>query len=150
LSIGVFNGATETPSGVTTGVTDNDWHNYAVHFDRANDRLGIYVDGVLKTNLNLVTFAGGQYANYSNGAVGMGGTFVFWADNFMVGGPEVTLVPGSLSIRRAAGTVLVQWAGPGVLEEADDITGLWIALPSAHSPYITAPAGAVKFYRLRQ
>lgn len=92
--IGLFNGAQETgvtnASGafVRTGVNDNDWHNFAVHFDQPNRLLRVYVDGVLIATVNLASFADGLYQNYSNGAVGVGGAGgVFWLDNFKVGAP---------------------------------------------------------------
>ncbi len=95
--IGLFNGAKETAvvdgSGnlVKTGVTDNDWHKLAVHFNQDQHRLRIFVDGILKADLDLTTFAEGIYQNYSNGAVGVGGAGAFvdgkvlWFDNFQVG-----------------------------------------------------------------
>ena len=43
----------------TAGVSDSNWHRYGVHFDQPNDRLIIYVDRVLRTNINLATFADG-------------------------------------------------------------------------------------------
>lgn len=92
--IGLFNGATET--GVTnaagafvrTGVDDNNWHNFAVHFDQPNSVVKVYVDGVPIASIHLATFANGSYQAFSNGAVGVGGFGgVFWFDNFRVGAP---------------------------------------------------------------
>lgn len=92
--VGLFNGAKETgvtnASGalVRTGVNDNDWHNFAIHFDQPNRLLRVYVDGVLVTTVDLATFADGLYQDFSNGAVGIGGSGgVFWLDNFKVGAP---------------------------------------------------------------
>ena len=151
--IGLFNGSAEANSGATTGVTDNNWHRYSVHFDQVNHRLGLYVDGVLKANLDLATFAGGAYADYSNAAVGLGGSGpagvnVFWADNFMVGPPEVELVPGPLSIQRVGTDVSVSWTGSGLLESADDLAGPWTPITDARGLLTTTP-GTMKFYRLR-
>lgn len=90
--IGLYNGSVETAvlnpdsSLAKTGVNDNNWHNFAVWFDRPNDTLQVFVDNQLKASLNLATFAGGIYRNYSNAAVGAGGNGgVFWIDNFQVG-----------------------------------------------------------------
>lgn len=87
--IGLFNGALESNSGFTTGIlgSDTSWHNFAVEFDRPANSVSFYVDEVLRGSLNLATFAGGAYSNWSTNAVGLGGTFVFWADNFQVGAP---------------------------------------------------------------
>lgn len=92
--IGLYNGVTET--GVTNssgnfvriGVDDNNWHSFAVHFDQINSLLRLYVDGVKVTTVSLATFADGIYQNFSNGAVGVGGSGgIFWLDNFKVGAP---------------------------------------------------------------
>jgi len=94
--IGLYNGSKETAvvnaagTNVKTGVNDQNWHRFAVHFDQPNNRLGLYVDGALKASVDLATFAGGIYAGFANGAVGVGGagfngTQAQWMDNFAVG-----------------------------------------------------------------
>jgi hypothetical protein len=149
LGIGLFNGSAEAATGATTGVTDSNWHRYGVHFDKPNDSLSIYVDRTLRANLNLATFAGGAYRNYSNAAIGIGGAGgVFWADNFQAGPPEFEL-NSRIAITRDGADTRVSWAGPGMLEEATDLAGPWTSLPSAHSPY-TASSGAMKFFRLKR
>ena len=97
--IGLFNGALESNSGFTTGIlgSDTSWHNFAVEFDRPANSVAFYVDEVLRGSLNLTTFAGGVYQNYANNAVGLGGTFVFWADNFQVGAPVPEPATGGLA-----------------------------------------------------
>jgi hypothetical protein len=148
--IGLFNGKAEADTGATTGVTDSNWHRYSVHFDKVHNRLGLYVDGVLKANLDLATFQGGAYANYANAAVGIGGGGgVFWADNFVVGPPEASLVPGPLAIQRTGASVIVSWTSPGTLQSADQVDGPWTPISDALSPY-TTPAASAKFYRLVQ
>jgi hypothetical protein len=97
--IGLFNGTTEKDTGLSTGITDSNWHNFAVNFDQEESRLRIFVDGSLKGNIDLTAFAGGEYTNYSNAAVGMGGNgdggyntvgaSVTWMDNFTVGAPRL-------------------------------------------------------------
>lgn len=87
-AIGLFDGTTET--GVllpgTLGISDNDWHNYAVWFNQDDDQLKVFVDRELVADLDLDLFAGGIYKDYSNAAVGAGGSGgVFWIDNFHVG-----------------------------------------------------------------
>jgi hypothetical protein len=148
-SISLFNGAAEADTHASTGVTDSNWHRYGVHFDRINHRVSIFVDRVLRTNVDLTTFAGGAYQNFSNGAVGIGGGGgVFWADNFQVGPPEFDL-NSRMAVSRAGGTTTFSWAGAGLLQEATSIAGPWTDLNTARSPY-TPPAGApVKFYRLK-
>lgn len=91
-NIGLFNGVAESPilvdgSPLQTGITDSNWHNYAVNFNQDAGTIAIFVDGARLAEVDLATFQGGAYLNYSNGAVGAGGTFVLWADNFQVGEP---------------------------------------------------------------
>lgn len=149
VGIGLFNGSAEANTGATTGVSDSAWHRFGVHFDRLNDRLSLYVDRVLRASLNLATFAGGAYRNYSNAAIGAGGAGgVFWADNFQVGPPEFEL-SSRVDVARSGSQVAVSWAGPGLLEEASEVTGPWTSLPSARSPYTPEVTGH-KFYRLKR
>jgi Bacterial Ig domain len=153
--IGIFTPSAGESNGGDTGITDNEWHRYAVHFDQVHQRLGVYVDRVLKANLDLTTFAGGAYQNYSNGAVGAGGAGgVFWADNFTVGPAELELpvtALAPLTIAREGDGVTISWSGPGVLQETDDLTppAAWNDLLDAQSPYPVSPADGLKFYRLR-
>lgn len=160
-AIGLYNGNKE--SAVTdaagnlifTGVDDNNWHNYAVHFNQATDELGIYVDRILKVTVNLATFAEGAYNNYSNGAVGMGGASLgggnFWVDNFKVGAPAAQPPPQvTLSIARDAAGAVITWTGSGTLESADALDGTWTPLPTATSPYPITTTAAAKYYRVKQ
>lgn len=72
-SIGIANDLGETGTGCTIGISDNNWHNYAVNFNKRTNRLFIYVDERVKCAVDLNSFAGGIYKNYSSSAVGMGG-----------------------------------------------------------------------------
>jgi hypothetical protein len=167
--IGLYNGSVETPvileeqnetglgaggTRVKIGVDETDnWHRYAVHFDQPNNLVSMYVDNRLVATVDLTKFGGGIYQNYSNGAVGVGGTGgVGWLDNFLVG----TLSDGApvdsvgLSAALQGGNLQITWTGSGRLEEALNITGPWSAVQGATSPYSVAIAGEQRFYRLRQ
>ncbi len=100
--VGLYNGSLETavyntPTGnfaagaslLLTGTTIGQWSNYAVNFDHNDNMLGIFVNQTLLKELNLATFAGGLYENYSNAAVSVGaaGSDRTWTDNFQVGAP---------------------------------------------------------------
>lgn len=92
-AISLHNG-TETATGLSTGIAaaDSTWHNFAVEFDKTFNLLSFYVDEALVGTLDLVTFAGGLYKNYSNAAVGAGVSgYVGWVDNFQVGAPAVSV-----------------------------------------------------------
>jgi hypothetical protein len=106
--IGLFNGSAEADTGFDTGIgaNDNNWHNYAVHFNQAADEISFYVDENLLGTLDLTTFAGGAYANYGNDFVGHGGTFVTEVDNYQVGSfiPE----PASIALLGLGGLMLIR------------------------------------------
>ena len=79
---------------VLTGITDALWHNFAVLFDQTDGVLKFFVDGASVAAIDLNTFGGGAYRNFSNAAVGAGGfgydlaARVLWIDNFQVGAPS--------------------------------------------------------------
>ena len=108
----VINGVnTDTPvrgqpgfEAFDTGLAGSrDWHNYAVRFDRLGNEIEIYVDEQSLGVIDLTAFAGGIYADFSNGAVGAGGSpgggDRVWTDNFQVGAvPE----PGTFAMASLA------------------------------------------------
>ena len=119
-AIGLYNGSVETwvLAPGTLGIDDNDWHNFAVGFNQDDDSLKIFVDHELTADLDLTTFAGGIYQDYSNAAVGAGGAgynwgypggpYVLWVDNFQVGAvPEPsTLVLAGIGLMALLGCAL--------------------------------------------
>ncbi|MCI0538584.1 MAG: Ig-like domain-containing protein [Verrucomicrobiales bacterium] len=52
--------------------------------------------------------------------------------------------------RDASGRVVLQWAGTGVLEEANAVTGAWTPTADQSNPQILTPSAPTKFYRLRK
>lgn len=89
----LFNGTTDTAiPPINTGITAGQWYNYAVDYDMTAKRLQLYVNQVSVGVVDLNTFAGGIYANFSNSWVGAGaglgaGENRTWTDNFQVGAP---------------------------------------------------------------
>lgn len=92
--IGIYNGAVEYNTGVTSGIAGaGEWHNYAVVFTPT--ALSFYVDQGLRGTIDLTTFNGGSFLGYSNAFVGAGnngattsaGFPISWSDNFQVGMP---------------------------------------------------------------
>lgn len=89
----LFNGTTDTGIPlVSTGIIAGQWYNYAVDYDMTAKRLELYVNQISVGAVDLNTFAGGIYANFSNSWVGAGagvaaGENRTWTDNFQVGAP---------------------------------------------------------------
>ena len=140
---------------IFTGVDDNDWHNVAVQFNQSSHKLAIYVDRILKTTIDLTTFAGGIYDNYSNGAVGFGGGQLasggmIFLDNFAVGAPAATGPLGPLAIGLTGGQLRITWSGPATLQQAPSVRGPWTAVSDATSPYSTPATAQQQYYRLSQ
>ncbi len=164
--IGLFNGSKETAltdaagAALKSGVADANWHNFGVYFDRPGSRLGVYVDGAPLAMVDLETFAGGIYKDYSNSGVGTGGagfngTQAQWMDNFQVGlaGSAITATaeatkPGPIAIKLGAGQVEITWPGVGTLQEATEVLGPWTPVTGAASGIKINAAVARKFYRL--
>jgi hypothetical protein len=110
--ISLYNGI-DTPTGLNTGLAnDGKWHNFAATFDTVAKTVDVYIDETLRGSVNLNTFAGGAYANFSNANVGVGlglggGQNRSWTDNFQVGAaiPEPT---GALLLTGFAGLGLLR------------------------------------------
>lgn len=94
----LYNGSLDTPirnhiPEFDTGILGRgEWHNYAVRFDQGNSEIELFVDEQSVGVIDLTTFAGGLYQNFSNAAVGAGsglagGENRTWTDNFQVGAP---------------------------------------------------------------
>lgn len=96
--IGLFNGVTETASGLTSGVTAGQWHNYAVAYDRIDNSIEVFVNENSRGTIDLNTFAGGIYANYSADFINLGaaGGNRTWTDNAQIGTIAPTPGPASL------------------------------------------------------
>jgi hypothetical protein len=73
------------------GTKVDTWNNYAVAFDRINQRLTLYVNNRLLKTLDLTVFAGDRFAAFANAAltVGANDRQRVWLDNFQVGAPYV-------------------------------------------------------------
>lgn len=113
----LYNGSVDTPITTafpqfTTGLpNDGQWHNYAVLFDQTAKTIELFVDEESKIVLDLTTFAGGLYQNFSNAAVGGGsglgaGQNRTWTDNFQVGSPIPE--PASLLLLGASGLLTLR------------------------------------------
>jgi len=94
----LFNGTTDTAIQSTiptfnTGITGSgQWNNYAVRYDIPGREIELFVNQISVGMIDLTTFAGGIYANFSNSFVGGGGGLAagenrVWTDNFQVGTP---------------------------------------------------------------
>lgn len=110
-NVSLYNGTTDTATGLNTGhPADGQWHNYAVLFDQIAKTVEIFVDEDSKGVIDLTTFAGGLYQDFSNAAVGVGlglagGQNRSWTDNFQVGAPIQVPEPGALLLLGAGAAV---------------------------------------------
>jgi hypothetical protein len=96
--------------------------------------------------------------NNAPSAYPLGATVVTWtvtdgSGNTATGVQNVTVVPsssppGNLAISADGGRVTITWDG-GVLQQADDVLGVYTDVPEAASPYTIAVSDAQKFYRAR-
>lgn len=95
----LYNGSTDTPiqgsiAGFNTGITAatiGQWNNYGVRFDLPGHQVELFVNQNSVGVIDLTTFAGGLYDNFSNANVtvgaGVGAGDRTWTDNFQVGAP---------------------------------------------------------------
>lgn len=106
----LFNGSVDTAirtefPAFNTGIAGSgQWNNYAVRYDRIDKEVELYVNQTSLGVIDLTTFAGGIYQNFSNAVVGAGGAGNnrTWTDNFQVGGNGPATVnvhpdPGNLA-----------------------------------------------------
>jgi poly(3-hydroxybutyrate) depolymerase len=59
-------------------------------------------------------------------------------------------ISSDLRIRPERGINILEWAGGGLLQRADSLSGPWQTLPSAQSPCSASPATPTAFYRVKQ
>jgi hypothetical protein len=57
--------------------------------------------------------------------------------------------PATMSVLLQDGNVIVSWTEPGVLQEAEKVTGPWNDVAGAGSPRAVAPDSRAMFYRVR-
>ncbi|PYK96358.1 MAG: hypothetical protein DME19_19965 [Verrucomicrobia bacterium] len=62
--------------------------------------------------------------------------------------PPSTL-PGFTSVALTGTSLRIEWIGSGQLQSADAVIGPWADITNAASPFIAAPIGMAKFYRLK-
>jgi hypothetical protein len=63
---------------------------------------------------------------------------------------RVTITPPQMAIRREGPNVLMTWTGVGTLQNAQNLTGPWVAVGGVSSNSISLrPTAAQRFYRLR-
>ncbi len=98
--IGLYRaGVGETNTGLTSGISSTTaWNNYAVAFDRPNNRIEVFQNEVSRGTIDLNTFAGGAYKDFAINAVNFGGTGGnrVWTDNAQIGVPSPLPGPASL------------------------------------------------------
>lgn len=109
--VSLYNGTDTAVPGINTGITAGQWYNYAVRYDMLAKEIELYVNQASVGVINLNTFAGGIYANFSNAYVGAGAGLAVgedrtWTDNFQVGAPVPEPTGALLSLMGLAGMAL--------------------------------------------
>lgn len=64
-----------------------------------------------------------------------------------LGGPSASKIPGAITAKVQAGSVVIRWTGGVPLQGADVITGPWSTVVGATSPYTVPSVGGKKYYR---
>ena len=63
---------------------------------------------------------------------------------------RLTITPPQVAIRPVGANVVISWTGSGTLQNAQNITGPWLAVGGVTSNSISLrPSAAKRFYRLR-
>lgn len=57
--------------------------------------------------------------------------------------------PSALGIARGADGLKLSWTGAATLQSAGEVTGQWLDIPDAKSPFTVSPSEARRFYRLK-
>ncbi|MFO1499238.1 MAG: LamG-like jellyroll fold domain-containing protein [Verrucomicrobiota bacterium] len=68
--------------------------------------------------------------------------------HFVAGRPPTVAAPGSLTLTRNNGQLILTWIS-GTLQQSPDVTGSWQDIAGATSPYPVTPSGERRFYRLK-
>lgn len=136
---GVVNGANMALAPARAG-TDFEWRiSRKSVFD--TDGQPVYTGATVGFRFELIS---GQWALVDSVPQGGGGVTLTLAE-------LPPMPPGALAARRVNAGVEISWTGAGVLESRDALgAGTWSVVPNAASPFVTSPAGAGRFYRVRQ
>jgi hypothetical protein len=162
--------------GEIGSIDDGSWHHLVHVFDRKNGNLN-YLDGIqVKFNKQAGTsstaaqnidsgnwFTIGQdptglYVEQGYGDIDDLGiwhkalTPLEAASIFMAGSVNhlsFTSAAITLSLNKSGNNVILTWPA-GVLQSADEVTGPYVDVPAASSPFSAPATAAKKFYRVRQ
>ena len=64
--------------------------------------------------------------------------------------PPVIRVGPGITITRSGTNVILSWPGGGTLQSSTNVVGSYLDIPGSSSPFNVPPAGAQKYYRVRQ
>lgn len=64
-----------------------------------------------------------------------------------LGAVSANKIPGAITARMQAGSVVIRWTGGVPLQGADSVTGPWSTVTGATSPYTVPSVGGKKYYR---
>ena len=162
-------------AGPYASITDGNWHHFVSTFNRTGNGI-TYLDGLEVASVSIASI--GDLDTHQPTVVGQDPTGAYddglsdvvqfdlndmgvWrrvltpleAASIYVAGASNNVnfvsAPVRLQAQLVAGQAQLVWSG-GLLQAADQVSGPYTDVANANSPYSVAPAGAKKFYRLRQ
>jgi hypothetical protein len=162
--------------GAPGSINDGNWHHLAHTFNRFGNAI-TYLDGVRVDSRTIGYFQGFSIGDLDTGEpvnIGQDPTGAYtgaaavdmddlgvWrriltplevAAIYAVGanhGASFGTVPFSIAYAKVSGQIQITWT-VGILQCADELTGPYVDLPAAMSPYLVTPSEPQKFYRVRQ
>ena len=133
----------------------NDQQNHRMRAVVNGTTAKLYLDGVLGAEVPFpfsqgITFGFGSYVNFGNS--GQNIVRGFFDNASILGYPPAPPKLGPLAVAQSGANIVISWTGAGTLQSSPVLPGNWTdvsPVPTGTS-YTTTPAGATKFYRLRQ
>lgn len=165
----------QQPETAPNLVTSNQWHLVTAAVNRTAGTVAMYVDGQLggtgATMTDFPTNADMELGRFTSGSFpfhglmdearihgGIDDSNWVWADYQTVASNSVftayssvtntVALPSLLTIQRSGNQIILNWSG-GTLQSAGEITGPFVNVPGATSPYTNTVTGTQQFYRVQ-
>jgi hypothetical protein len=165
-----------TPSGGSLNTTyrfpRNEWHHIVTVGSGTN--LRTFYDGKLagsggsavadnygSSTFNVNIGGGGVFdgsGNFFTGQIDEVAIYDFALSDARILAHYIAATTGPVSVAQPkfdppalkAGNLILSWTGSGALQSADAVTGPWVDVANAKSPFTATRSGNAKFYRVKQ